>query len=445
MSKTHIINHIVPNSIADQLGIVSGDKLLHINEQEIKDVFDYYVQVEKEEVLLLIEKTNGEHWELEIEKDEAQELGLIFSDSLMDEYRSCQNNCIFCFINQLPGGMRETLYFKDDDSRLSFLQGNYITLTNITDEEIERIIQYRLEPINISFHTTNPKLRCEMLNNPTAGVALKRVKKLHQENIKMNGQIVLCKGVNDGAELEKTLNDLFEYAPILQSVSIVPVGMTKYREGLVPLEPFTKKEAKKVIQTIRKWQDKSVESGGNHFLHGSDEWYILAEEDLPTEASYDDYLQLENGVGMMRLFINEVNEELENHHGDDRQRYISLVTGELAAPYLYVLCLGIQMKYPNVKLQLHVIRNDFFGDLITVSGLITGEDIIKQLKGEERGDILLLPINMLKNQEEVFLDDMTVEELSKALQVPVNIVKSSGRDFVESVLKAHVKGNVKLT
>ena len=437
MSKTHIINHIVPNSIAWELEIEPGDQLLRINHQEIKDVFDYYTQVEKEVILLLIEKPDGEQWELEIEKDEEEELGIGFSDSLMDEYRSCQNNCIFCFINQLPDGMRETLYFKDDDARLSFLQGNYITLTNITDEEINRIIDYRLEPINISFHTTNPKLRCEMLNNPTAGVALKRVKKLYQGNIKMNGQIVLCKGINDGAELEKTLNDLFEYAPLLQSVSIVPVGMTRYREGLVPLEPFTKKEARKVIQTIRKWQNISVEGGGNHFLHGSDEWYILAEEDLPEEASYDDYLQLENGVGMMRLFINEVNEELKNHPGDQRHRNISLATGELAAPYLYALCLGIQMKYPNVEVQIYPIRNDFFGELITVSGLITGDDIIKQLKGEELGDQLLLPINMLKNEEELFLDDITVEELSKTLQVPVNIVKSSGRDFVEHVLKAH--------
>ena len=435
MSKTHIIHDIIPNSIANQLEIKPGDKLLGVNHQTIKDVFDYYNQVEKDEIILLIEKADGEQWELEIEKGEEEELGMVFSESLMDEYRSCRNNCIFCFINQMPKGMRETLYFKDDDSRLSFLQGNYITLTNITDEEMERIIKYRLEPINISFHTTNPKLRCEMLNNSTAGAALKRVKKLYQGKIKMNGQIVLCKGVNDGVELENTIKDLFEYAPILQSVSIVPVGITKYREGLVPLEPFTKMDARKVIKLIRKWQEKSIESEGNHFLHGSDEWYILAEEDLPPEESYDDYLQLENGVGMMRLFIDEVNEELANHPGDHRERKISLVTGTLAAPYLYALCLGIQMKYPHIKIHLHPVHNDFFGELITVSGLITGEDIIRQLKGEELGDKMLLPINMLKNDEDVFLDDITVEELSKALQVPVNIVKSNGRDFVENVLR----------
>jgi putative radical SAM enzyme (TIGR03279 family) len=434
MSKTHIIHKIRPDSIGEQLEIEAGDKLLEINNQEIVDVFDYYYQIEKEELTLVIEKPDGEQWELEIEKAEDEGLGLVFSESLMDEYRSCKNNCIFCFINQMPKGMRESLYFKDDDSRLSFLQGNYITLTNITDEEIERIIRYRLEPINISFHTTNPKLRCKMLNNPTAGVALKRVKKLYQGNIKMNGQIVLCKGVNDGEELDSTIAKLYEYAPILQSVSIVPVGLTKYREGLYPLEPTTKNDAKKVINTVRKWQEKSKEAGGNHFLHGSDEWYILAEEELPTEEFYDDYLQLENGVGMMRLFIDEVNEELEKHQGDDRHLNISLVTGELAAPYLYALSLGIRMKYTNVNIQIYPIRNDFFGELVTVSGLVTGGDIIRQLQGEKLGDRLLLPINMLKSEEDVFLDDITVEELSRALQLPVNIVKSSGKEFIESVL-----------
>jgi putative radical SAM enzyme (TIGR03279 family) len=434
MSKYHIINNIIPDSIANELEIEVGDKLLEINNQEIKDVFDYYYQTEKEILLLLIEKPDGEQWELEIEKDEDEDLGIIFSDSLMDEYRSCQNNCIFCFIDQMPSGMRDTLYFKDDDSRLSFLQGNYITLTNITEDEIKRIIDYRLEPINISFHTTNHELRCKMLNNSDAGTALEKVKSLAHGRIKMNGQIVLCKGVNDGGELENTLSDLFQYTPYLQSVSIVPVGITRYRDNLYPLEPFTQNDARGVIKTIRKWQEKSLESGGNHFLHGSDEWYLLAEEDLPEEETYDDYLQLENGVGMLRLFIDEVNEELEKHQGDNRERNISLVTGVLAAPYLYTLSLGIQMKYPNVNISIYPINNKFFGELITVSGLITGQDIINQLEGEELGDKLLLPINMLKNEEEVFLDDITLEELSKALQVPVNIVELSGSDFVSEVI-----------
>ena len=433
MGKYHVIDNVLPNSIAEKLEIEVRDKLLEINGQEVKDVFDYYFHVEKDKLTLLIEKPNGDEWEIEVEKDEDEELGIIFAESLMDEYRSCKNRCIFCFIDQMPKGMRETLYFKDDDSRLSFLQGNYITLTNLTDEEIQRIIEYRLEPINISFHTTNPKLRCEMLNNPSAGVALKRVKKLYQGKIKMNGQIVLCKGINDGVELENTLKDLEEFIPYLQSVSIVPVGLTKYREKLYPLETFTKADAKKVIEVIRKWQGKCWESHKLHFLHGSDEWYILAEEDLPSGECYDDYLQLENGVGMLRLFIDEVNEELANHQGDNRERNISLVTGMLAAPYLYALSLGIQMKYPNLKLKIHPIKNDFFGELITVSGLITGQDIIKQLKGMDLGDKLLLPINMLKSEEDVFLDDITTEELSKALQVSLHIVELNGSDFVEAV------------
>jgi len=439
MGKYHMINHIIPDSIAEELEIEPGDKLLKINNQEIKDVFDYHYQVEKENILLLIEKSDGEQWELEIEKDEGEELGFGFSESLMDQYRSCVNNCIFCFINQMPKGMRETLYFKDDDSRLSFLQGNYITLTNITDDEIERIINYRLEPINISFHTTNPNLRWMMLNHPEAGIALEKVKKLYHGRIKMNGQIVLCKRVNDGVELERTIRDLFQYTPLLQSVSIVPVGITKYREGLYPLEPFSKADARKVIQTIRKWQAKSIENGGNHFIHGSDEWYLLAEEDLPTEETYDEYLQLENGVGMLRLLIDEVNEELESHQGDDRKRDVSLATGMLAAPYLYSLSLGIQMKYPNVKINIYPIENKFFGEHITVSGLITGQDILQQLIQAPLGEELLLPVNMLKNDEDVFLDDVRVEELSSALQLLVNIVKSNGRDFVNKVIGRGLK------
>ena len=439
MDRYHIVNHIVPDSIAEELEIEPGDKLLKINNQEIKDVFDYHYQVEKENILLLIEKPDGEQWELEIEKEEDGELGIVFSESLMDEYRSCKNNCIFCFINQMPKGMRETLYFKDDDSRLSFLQGNYITLTNITDDEIDRIINYRLEPINISFHTTNPNLRWMMLNNPDAGVALDKVKKLYHGRIKMNGQIVLCKGVNDGVELERTILDLFQYTPLLQSVSIVPVGITKYREGLYPLEPFTKNDARKVIETIRKWQKRSLENGGNHFIHGSDEWYLLAEEDLPTEEIYDEYLQLENGVGMLRLLINEVNEELVSHQGDERKRDVSLVTGMLAAPYLYSLSLGIQMKYPSVNINICPIENKFFGEHITVSGLITGQDILQQLLHTQLGEELLLPVNMLKSDEDIFLDDVTVEELSNALQLPVNIVKSNGRDFVNTVIGRELK------
>ena len=332
--------------------------------------------VNDEELVLLIEKPDGEEWELEIEKDFEEDLGIIFEQGLMDEYRSCRNKCMFCFIDQMPKGMRETLYFKDDDSRLSFLQGNYITLTNMSDHDVDRIVRYHLEPINISFHTTNPELRCKMLNNRFAGEALKKVDKFYEGCIQMNGQIVLCKGINDGEELERSIRDLSNYLPYLQSVSVVPSGLTKYREGLYPLEPFAKEDACKVIDTIEKWQKVFFEEYGLHFIHASDEWYILADREVPEEDRYDGYLQLENGVGMIRLLQNEFEEVYENLEGDDRVRSVSLATGGLAYPYIQSMTERIQELYPNVKANVYKIRNDFFGELITVSGLITGQDLI---------------------------------------------------------------------
>ena len=307
----HIVSGVLPGSIAEEMGIEPGDKLLSIDGQEITDIFDYQFYVEDEELLLLIEKPDGEQWELEIEKEADEQLGLEFGEGLMDEYRSCYNKCIFCFIDQMPPGMRDTLYFKDDDSRLSFLQGNYVTLTNMSDHDIERIIRYRLEPINISFQTTNPELRCRMLHNRFAGDALKKVDMLYQGGIEMNGQIVLCKGVNDGEELERSIHDLTGYLPLLKSVSVVPVGLSKYREGLYPLEPFTKEEAKEVLKVIHRWQEKIYAEYGLHFIHAGDEWYLLAEEEVPEAKRYDGYIQLENGVGMLRLLFDEFQEGYE--------------------------------------------------------------------------------------------------------------------------------------
>ena len=280
----HIVRRVEQGSIADELGIEAGDKLLAINGNEIEDIFDYQFFVEDEEILLLIEKPDGEEWELEIVKDADEQLGLDFGEGLLDEYRSCRNKCMFCFIDQMPKGMRDTLYFKDDDSRLSFLQGNYVTLTNMSDHDIDRIIRYRLEPINISFHTTNPELRCRMLHNRFAGDALKKVDQLFQGGVEMNGQIVLCKGINDGEELERSIRDLAGYLPLLRSVSVVPVGLTKYRDGLYPLEPFTREDAREVLSLIHRWQKKLYEEYGLHFIHAGDEWYLLAEEELPEEA-----------------------------------------------------------------------------------------------------------------------------------------------------------------
>lgn len=433
----HIVKSLMPGGIGEELGIEPGDKLLAINGNEIQDVFDYYYYEESEQLLLLIEKPDGEEWELEIEKDEDESLGIEFDQSLMDEYRSCRNKCMFCFIDQMPKGMRETLYFKDDDSRLSFLQGNYITLTNMSDHDVERIVKYRLEPINISFQTTNPQLRCKMLHNRFAGEALKKVDILYRGQIEMNGQIVLCKGVNDGEELERTIRDLTGYLPYLKSVSIVPVGLTKYRDGLYPLEPFTKEDAREVLSVIHRWQEKIYQEHGIHMIHAGDEWYVLAEEEVPEEARYDGYLQLENGVGMMRLLFNEVQEALSAVTGDGRQREISLATGRLMYPYIGKILEEIRKKFPNIITHLYAIRNDFFGERITVSGLITGQDLTGQLKGQPLGERLLLPCNMLKIGEPVFLDDFTLEEVENSLQVKTDIVKSSGQDLLDAVIGAY--------
>lgn len=442
----HKIKEVVPGSIAEELEVEAGDTLIEVNGQPVEDVFDYHYLTNEEYLTVLVRKADGEEWELEIEKEFEEDLGIVFENSLMDEYRSCRNKCIFCFIDQMPKGMRDTLYFKDDDSRLSFLQGNYVTLTNMSDHDIDRIIQYHLEPINISFHTMNPKLRCKMLNNRFAGDIFPKVKRLAEAGIEMNGQIVLCKGINDGQELEYSIEQLTDYMPCLKSVSVVPVGLTKFREGLYPLEPFGGKDAAMVIDCIEKWQKKIYKSSGCHFIHASDEWYILAGRDFPEEERYDGYLQLENGVGMMRLLYEETRQQLLGMEGTEeekekvssilnaRKREISLATGKLAAPHMERLYSLVKEKFPNVVLHIYEIENRFFGERITVSGLITGTDLSMQLKGKELGTELLLPISMMRSGEKVFLDDMTVEQLENALQIKVRIVKSSGCDFVKALL-----------
>jgi len=436
MRKTgkHIVSKVLPGSIAEELEIEPGDELVSVSGKEIEDILDYHYLMNDEYVELLIRKPNGEEWELEIEKEYEDDIGIEFENGLMDNYRSCHNKCIFCFIDQMPKGMRDTLYFKDDDSRLSFLQGNYVTLTNMSDHDIDRIVYYHMEPMNISFQTMNPDLRCKMLHNRFAGEALKKVDRFYEAGIHMNGQIVLCKGVNDGAELDFSIRELIKYLPYLQSVSIVPVGLSKYRDGLFPLEPFDKEDAKKVLDLIHGWQKKAYQEYGIHFIHASDEWYILAEQPFPPAEQYDGYLQLENGVGMMRLLLDEVKEEIENRTGDDRKHTVSLATGLLAAPVIQRIADQLCEKYPNVTIHIYPIVNEFFGEKITVSGLLTGQDLKKQLTGKELGKQLLLPCNILRTGYDVFLDDVTVGELEKSLQVNINIVKSSGRALIEALL-----------
>ncbi len=435
MSHSHKIRFVQPDSIAQEMGIEPGDRLLSVDDKEIEDVFDYRYYIEEEQIVLLIEKPDGEQWELEIEKDTDEDLGIEFEQGLMDEYRSCRNKCIFCFIDQMPPGMRDTLYFKDDDSRLSFLQGNYVTLTNMTDHDIRRIIKYHLEPINISFQTTNPELRCHMLHNRFAGDALKKVDILYEAGIEMNGQIVLCKGVNDGEELERSIRELSEYLPCLRSVSIVPVGLTKFREGLEPLESFTKEDARQVLDTVRKWQQRLYPEYGLHFIHASDEWYILAEEELPAEEEYDGYLQLENGVGMLRLLFDEFAEALDAEEGDQVHRTLSIATGLLAYPFLERMTGQLQEKFPNTNISVYPVKNEFFGEQITVSGLLTGQDLMKQLQNRPLGERLLIPCNMLRAEEDVFLDDFTVSDVENALQVRLDVVKSSGQDLLDAILR----------
>ena len=435
MQKGHKIKSVLPGSIAEELEIETGDVLLSINGCEIKDVFDYHYYANDEVLVLLIQKANGEEWELEIEKDYEEDLGIEFEQGLMDEYRSCRNKCMFCFIDQMPPGMRDTLYFKDDDARLSFLQGNYITLTNMSEEDLERIILYKLSPVNISIHTMNPELRCKMLHNRFAGEALQKVKKLYDGHIEMNSQIVLCKGINDGEELLFSVEELAKLYPYMRSLSVVPAGMTKYREGLTPLEKFSKEESRQVLASIHRLQNKYLETLGTRFVFASDEWYINADYPIPDEEYYEGYGQIENGVGMVRSLLDEVDDEMKHREGTMVCKQVSIATGKLAGPILEECAEKITEKYPNISIQVHVIRNDFFGEDITVAGLITGQDLINQLKAQELGEYLILPGTMLRSGEEVFLDDYTLDDLKKTLQIPIRIVESDGMSLVNAVVE----------
>lgn len=439
--KGHFIHAVLPGSIAEEMEIEPGDALISINNNIIEDIFDYHYLINDEYIEVLIRKPDGEEWLLEVDKEYDEDLGIEFENGLMDEYRSCRNKCMFCFIDQMPEGMRDTLYFKDDDARLSFLQGNYITLTNMKEKDIQRIIDYHLSPINISVHTTNPELRCKMLSNRFAGKALENIDKLYDAGIEMNGQIVLCKGVNDGDELERSISDLAKYLPFMRSVSVVPVGITKFRANLYPLEPFTKEDAIQVLHTIHSWQKKLFIEHDTHFIHAGDEWYILAEQEFPEEDRYDGYLQLENGVGMMRLLKDEFSEALSKHTGSNNSmaeveiREISMATGVLAYSLIHSFAEQVMKVCPWLKIHVYKIINHFFGEQITVSGLLTGQDLMAQLKEQELGSTLLLPSNLLRSGENVFLDDITLEELEEALQVKINIVKSNGNDLIDAMLQ----------
>ena len=433
----HIVAEVLPDSIADEMEIVAGDEIVTINGEEIEDIFDYQFLCENEYIEVGIRKESGEEWILEIDKDEDEDLGIKFENGLMDDYHSCSNKCIFCFIDQMPPGMRKTLYFKDDDARLSFLQGNYVTLTNMSEKDVERIIKYNLSPINISFHTTNPDLRCMMLNNRFAGKALEKAKRFYEAGLVMNGQIVLCKGVNDKDELERTISDLYEYLPYLQSVSIVPVGVTKYREGLYKMDAWEKEDAEYLIDQVEKWQKKAYAQYGLHFVHASDEWYINANRTLPEAERYDGYLQIANGVGTMRSMLDEFEDELANfaEYKEDAER-VTVVCGELPYTYIKMMADKLMNDHPLKDINVVAVKNHFFGESITVTGLLTGQDIVCALKDLNLGNRVLLSENILKADEAIFLDDMTLEEFKEVLQVEVSIVQSNGYDFVDCILES---------
>ena len=436
MNKQHRIESIEKGSFAASLGFEIGDEILKINGKEIKDIFDYHFLIDDNgENTIQIKKPDGRITDIRFAGISSQQLGISFENGLMDDYQNCHNKCIFCFIDQMPPGMRETLYFKDDDARLSFLNGNYITMTNMSYEDIDRIIYYRLSPMNISVHTTDPDLRCRMLNNRFAGDIMDKIRKFYDAGITMNGQIVLCKGINDAEMLDKTIEDLSSFLPVFHSLSVVPVGLTRYREGLYPLAPFEKDDAEKVITQIEKWQDHFLKKYHKRFVFASDEWYLLAERELPEEEAYEAFPQIENGVGMLRNFIIGFQEACKSSHRMIlKKRTVSVATGMLAAPVIKRLCDDLCKKYPKLTVNVYAVKNDFFGEKITVAGLLTGRDIAAQLKGKDLGIKLLITSDMLRAGEDVFLDDMSVNELEKTLQVPIDIVKSSG-ETVNALIK----------
>lgn len=439
MNKGHIVKSVNKGSIADSLGILPGDVVIKIDDNEIEDIFDYQFFTLTDYLVLTVLR-DGEEWEYEIEKGDNEDLGLVFENGMMGDYRRCSNNCIFCFIDQMPPGMRDTLYFKDDDSRLSFLQGNYITLTNLSQKDLDRIIRYNLSPVNVSIHTMNPELRCKMLGNRFAGKSLEKLKVLADAGIEMNGQVVSCKGINDGKELEYTITELMKYIPSFKSLSVVPVGLSKYRDGLYPLEPYDAESSAEVIDIIEKYQKICYENYGIHFVHASDEWYLVAGRDMPEAERYDGYLQLDNGVGMMRSFMDEIDEQISKRKSDgsfakfDYDRHFTLVTGKLAYPVIKSTADRIMSEMPHVRIDVIEIRNDFFGERITVSGLLTGQDIVAQLKGKDLGSEVKLPESVVRAGTDVFLDDYTIPQVSETLQVRVVTIKSNGYDFVDSLI-----------
>ena len=433
------------DSLAALAGIRADDALKSINGNPVRDAFDYRYYLTESSVALALVR-DGEEYTVTIEKDEYDDIGLSFETPLMDAKQSCRNKCIFCFIDQLPKGLRNSLYFKDDDSRLSFLHGNYITLTNLTDGDVDRIIKMHLSPINVSVHTTNPTLRCKMMNNRFAGDCLRFLDRLKAGGATLNAQIVLCRGINDGAELERTLRDLAGYYPALESISVVPAGLTKFRDGLYPLTDYTRQECNGIIDTVERFADEFYSTHGTRLVWCSDELYLRAGRDVHGDEYYEDYIQYNNGVGMLTSFCCDVNEELDYpedhvHEFSKAPRHVSVATGVAAYPTVKAMADKLCAAYEGLRVDVYPIVNDFFGHSVTVTGLLTGRDIYEQLKDKPLGEELLLSSNTVNSDGELFLCGMTPQELSELLGVQVTFADEGegGRGFVSAVLGENQK------
>ncbi len=432
------VKDVEKNSYAYKAGISGGDVLLSVNGNNITDVLDYRYYTTEKKLKLGIMR-GKEKFEICItKKDEYDELGLEFETYLMDKQHSCRNGCIFCFIDQNPKGMRDSIYFKDDDSRMSFFFGNYVTLTNLDKAEVERIIKMRISPVNISVHTTDPQLRVEMMKNKNAGKSLEYIKMFYDGEIEMNCQIVLCKGINDGKQLEKSLKDLSGYYPYVQSIAVVPAGLTAHRKGLCHLEPYGVEDSAEVIDLINKIGAENTKKYGSRLCYASDEWYINAGREIPGEDYYEGYPQIENGVGMIRSMETEIDDEIKAKYRSGyemaEKRRISVATGEAAYDFIKKSVEKITDKWYNLNCNVYKVKNIFFGGGVTVAGLLTGGDLLAALEGKDLGDALYIPSVMLRREQDKFLDDMTVSELSDRLGVEIRTISSDGKDFVCSIL-----------
>ena len=434
MSMTAICR-VDPLSPARRAGIHPGEVLIRVNGHEVADVLDYKYYTYDPRLVLTLRTPQGDTRTVRVRKNEGEDLGLEFETYLMDKARCCANRCIFCFVDQMPPGMRDTLYFKDDDARLSFLMGNYITLTNLSQRELQRIVDLRISPINVSVHATDPDLRTRMLKNPRAGECLEHMRTFAQAGISMNCQIVACPGINDGPALDRTLDDLSALYPGVNSVAVVPVGLTKYRQGLDPLQPYTPQGAAAVIDQVEGWARRFQEQLGTRLVWCSDEFYLKAGRPLPDEEGYEEFAQLENGVGMLRLLEAEFRGALSCVEEGVCPAPFAIATGRAAAPWITGLVESAQARFPGLNGRVYPIENRFFGPEVTVAGLVTGTDLMEQLKGQELGERLLIPINMLRHGEHVFLDDATLEQVEQALGVPVVTVEQDGGALADAIFE----------